>query len=152
MKNILYILSKELSIIGSSFSICLLVLLASCYPQVEKDLTKRINTASTDILFEHYLDLGEAIATDNVDGIKESTEKLQYVSAEFHHEDLICRIEQILMQEKSQQEIYFSLTLQIQKILENSQGIHHTVVTHHDDSHQKYWLSSSSKNLENPYQ
>ena len=151
MKSTAKTLSKELSKIESCFVIGLIFLLSGCFPPVEKDLSKRINTASSDVIFEHYLNLGEAIAANDSVDIKEYSDKLIYVSSEFYKEDLISRIEQILKQEKSHQEKYFSLTLQIQKILENSQGLHFHVDTNYTDSNQKFWFSFSSKNKETPY-
>ena len=106
MKSTAKPISKELSKIESSFVIGLIFLLSGCFPPVEKDLSKRINTASSDVIFEHYLNLGEAIAANDSVDIKEYSDKLIYVSSEFYKEDLISRIEQILKQEKSHQEKY----------------------------------------------
>lgn len=115
----------KLKLIG--FSGFFVFSLFACHPKSDKDLSKEINTATTDAILKEYFAMKEAL--EDLDSIKfdKASKHLSYISIEFPVIDEICRIEQILMQEKSQQEKLSSLTLQIQKILKNSQGNHYLV-------------------------
>lgn len=137
---------------GGSFYmfLFLIIVLTSCYPKVDKDLSKGVNTATTDIIFRQYLLMGEAISKKDSVQYLQAKDQLQFIAWEFP-EDIICRIHQILRQKKSQQEIYFSLTLQIQKILNNSQGIHFEIDTMMCDKTEQIWFASKRKNLQSPY-
>ena len=125
--------------------------MTSCYPKVEKDLNKTINTATSDEIFTNYLDLGEAIHDENSELVLAKKNHLIYLAQQFPNEELINQIEGILSTKKSQQEQYLLLTFQIQKILKNSQGLHYPTQVNEGSIHQRIWISSDGRNLENPY-
>lgn len=115
----------KLKLIG--FSGFFVFSILSCYSPVEKDFSKNINTATTDAILKEYFLMKEALVHSDSIKFENASKHLSYISFEFPKIDHICRIEQILTQEKSQQDKFAILTLQIQKILNDSQGNHYSV-------------------------